>query len=104
MFEDNAEFGLRLKLGADIQAARARALVGVLASQLPAALVESLLIAAQRMRLIELGRLLAANPSPDARALLDVAHTLVPRSVWIVGGDGYEQLAHIHFPAEADHG
>jgi pyruvate-ferredoxin/flavodoxin oxidoreductase len=32
---------------------------------------------------------LASDPSPEARALLAVAAALVPKSVWIVGGDGW---------------
>jgi len=97
LFEDNAEFGLGLKLGTDVRAARTRALLGALASRLPGILVEGLLsvpggdpwIAAQRRRLEELGKLLVTDRSPEARALIEVAHNLIPRSIWIVGGDGW---------------
>ncbi|TMQ06277.1 MAG: pyruvate:ferredoxin (flavodoxin) oxidoreductase, partial [Deltaproteobacteria bacterium] len=42
-----------------------------------------------RDRLAELATLLARDPSPEARALADLAQHLVPRSLWIVGGDGW---------------
>ena len=97
LFEDNAEFGLGMRLAIDVHAGRARSLIAAIAARLPAALVEGLLstpgddtwIAAQRARLVELGTLLDVERSPDAKALLDVVHHLVPRSVWIVGGDGW---------------
>jgi pyruvate-ferredoxin/flavodoxin oxidoreductase len=86
-----------MRLAVDVHAERARALLAAIAARLPAVLVEELLskagddvwLAAQRARLVELGKLLSGDPSPEARALLDVAHHLVPRSVWIVGGDGW---------------
>ncbi|MEO8706063.1 MAG: pyruvate:ferredoxin (flavodoxin) oxidoreductase [Kofleriaceae bacterium] len=97
LFEDNAEFGLGMRLAIDVHAGRARALTTELAARLPADLVEGLLstpgddawIAAQRARLVALGTVLDADRSPEARALLEVAHHLVPRCVWIVGGDGW---------------
>ena len=97
LFEDNAEFGFGMRLAVDVQAQRARALLAAIAARLPAVLVEELLskpgeeiwLAAQRARLIELEKSLDGDPSPEARALFDVAHHLVPRSVWIVGGDGW---------------
>jgi len=97
LFEDNAEFGLGMRLAIDVQAARARTLLTALRARLPAPLVDALLstpgddrwIAAQRARLVELGALLARDPAPDARALIDISHHLVPRSVWTVGGDGW---------------
>ena len=97
LFEDNAEFGFGMRLAVDVHAERARALLAAIAARLPAVLVEELLskagddvwLAAQRARLVELGKLLRGDPSCEARALLDVAHHLVPRSVWIVGGDGW---------------
>ncbi len=86
-----------MRLAVDVHAGRARALITAMAARLPAALVDGLLStpgddtwnAAQRARLVELGALLDADRSPEATALLDVAHHLVPRSVWIVGGDGW---------------
>ncbi len=97
LFEDNAEFGLGMRLAVDVRAERARALTSALAGRLPAALVEALLgsgtgdawLEAQRGRVTELTRLLGPDGSPEARALRDAAGALVPRSVWIVGGDGW---------------
>jgi pyruvate-ferredoxin/flavodoxin oxidoreductase len=97
LFEDNAEFGFGMRLAVDVQAGRGRSLLAAMAARLPSALVEGLLskpgddvwIAAQRARIEELRKMLHADASPEARALLDVAHHFVPRSVWIVGGDGW---------------
>ena len=44
---------------------------------------------AQRVRVEELDRLLASDPSADAAALRQASSALLPRSVWIVGGDGW---------------
>lgn len=97
LFEDNAEFGLGMRLAIDVQAGRARSLLTAMRGSLPSPLVDALLSApvddswveSQRARLEELSRLLQNDPSADARALLDLIHHLVPRSVWIVGGDGW---------------
>jgi pyruvate-ferredoxin/flavodoxin oxidoreductase len=105
LFEDNAEFGLGLRLAVDTQAALARTLVGQLADRigpmLAAALLESTqhdeaAIAAQRTRVEQLHVVLAglvddADPMVASRAqvLAAVADDLVRRSVWIVGGDGW---------------
>ena len=99
LFEDNAEFGLGMRLAVDIHRARARTLLASVAaaSGLPAALVEGLRsppgddawTAAQRARLAELAQRLQSEASPQVRELLELAHYLVPRSVWIVGGDGW---------------
>jgi pyruvate-ferredoxin/flavodoxin oxidoreductase len=101
LFEDNAEFGLGLRLSIEARRARARLLLGRLAPRLPAALIAGLLaseatggaaeaeIAAQRARLEELGRLLARFDDPAARELGETAEALLRRSVWIVGGDGW---------------
>jgi pyruvate-ferredoxin/flavodoxin oxidoreductase len=97
LFEDNAEFGLGMRLALDVHARQARALLLALAAQLPPKLVSGLLsppgddawVAAQRGRLEELAVALLADPAPAARQLSELAHHLVPRSLWIVGGDGW---------------
>jgi pyruvate-ferredoxin/flavodoxin oxidoreductase len=98
LFEDNAEFGLGLRLAVDKQAEYARELVRHLAPQLEEALVTGLLIpnqtsereiAEQRRRVAELKTRLASLQSPVARNLLAIADTLVRKSVWMVGGDGW---------------
>ncbi len=97
LFEDNAEFGLGMRLALDVRAALARDLLQALAPRLPAALVAQLLatghgeawISDQRRRVSELDGQLERDGSPPAQALLEVSAALVPRSVWIVGGDGW---------------
>jgi pyruvate-ferredoxin/flavodoxin oxidoreductase len=98
LFEDNAEFGLGLRLARDRHAATARAALGTLAARLDATLVAALLdvdqstdagIAAQRTRVARLREQLAAIDDPVARLLASVADALVRTSVWIVGGDGW---------------
>lgn len=98
LFEDNAEFGLGMRLAIDQQALLAQHLLTRLSGRLDGALVAGLLeadqsqeagIEAQRQRVAELKRKLADIDSAEARALLAVADTLVRKSVWIVGGDGW---------------
>jgi pyruvate-ferredoxin/flavodoxin oxidoreductase len=98
LFEDNAEFGLGLRLSVDQNREYARDLLLHMADQLPEQLVGAILkaeqkgekgLAEQRERIVQLKKLLAYIDSPRARALADVADMLVDKSVWIVGGDGW---------------
>jgi len=97
LFEDNAEFGLGMRLAVDMEARRARQLLAQVAPRLPPALVEALaqahgdesFYAARREQVRELVTLLGADASPEAAALREASRALVPRSVWIVGGDGW---------------
>ena len=98
LFEDNAEFGLGLRLGIDARAGLARHLLEQLAPQLGDTLAGELLadggggeeaIAAQRQRVVALRQALAGIDDPGARHLSQLADALVPRSLWIVGGDGW---------------
>jgi pyruvate-ferredoxin/flavodoxin oxidoreductase len=97
LFEDNAEFGLGMRVALDAQAAYARTLLGRLAAalgDLPTALLGAdqtteAGIAAQRERVAALEDRLRAIDAPEARELLSVAAALVKKSVWIVGGDGW---------------
>jgi pyruvate-ferredoxin/flavodoxin oxidoreductase len=97
LFEDNAEFGLGMRLGVDVEAARAKALLQALSARLPAGMAEALLaqgdgpawLTAQRARVLALQAHLQTHASPEARALSAVSPALVPRTVWIVGGDGW---------------
>jgi pyruvate-ferredoxin/flavodoxin oxidoreductase len=99
LFEDNAEFGLGLRLGLDRKEAIARDLLQKLAARVGPPLVEALLhadqgtetgIAAQRARVVALREKLAGLPA-DAMAseLVEVADYLVKKSVWVIGGDGW---------------
>jgi pyruvate-ferredoxin/flavodoxin oxidoreductase len=99
LFEDNAEFGLGIRLGLDAQRRTAVVLLHGLRASVGDALVDALLehlddagemaIREQRDRVEALRRRLHDDPSPEARRLDDLAGTLVRRSVWIVGGDGW---------------
>ena len=99
LFEDNAEFGLGMRLALDQQTALAHHLVHGMASHLPEGLAGAILedqdrsdagIAAQRARVEELKLWLETRKdTPAARDLLVLADFLVKKSVWIVGGDGW---------------
>jgi pyruvate-ferredoxin/flavodoxin oxidoreductase len=98
LFEDNAEFGLGMRLAVDEQAAFGRLLVERLAGHIGEELATEILaadqskesgIGAQRERIAELRRRLEGMKTNQARDLLAVVDTLVRKSVWIVGGDGW---------------
>lgn len=98
LFEDNAEFGLGMRLTADKHLAIAADLVRQLAPQLGADFVHALLespqkleseIAAQRIRVDLLKNKLQDIKSPLAANLLSIADFLVHRAVWLIGGDGW---------------
>ena len=98
LFEDNAEFGLGLRLAVDAQNDYARVLVARLSSVLGDDLAQALLhadqtteagIFAQRERVGVLKQKLGGLRTAEARDLLSVADMLVKKSVWIVGGDGW---------------
>ena len=98
LFEDNAEFGLGMRLAIDKQADHARDLVTRLASYLGDSLATGLLnadqsseagIEAQRERVAELKKKISSLDSPAACDLLVIADALVRKSVWLVGGDGW---------------
>ena len=98
LFEDNAEFGLGMRLAVDQQTTMVRALVGNLADRIGPRLAQEILdapqrtdseIAAQRGRVAELRRVLGDATDGPARDLLALAQYLVRRSLWIVGGDGW---------------
>lgn len=98
LFEDNAEFGLGMRVALDERAARARQLLAVHGDALGAELAQALLeadmddldgIAAQRERVAALKHALIGREEPWAMDLLSLANDLVKRSLWIVGGDGW---------------
>ncbi|MFL5424006.1 MAG: pyruvate:ferredoxin (flavodoxin) oxidoreductase [Myxococcales bacterium] len=98
LFEDNAEFGLGLRLAADKHGQQARELLEGVSARLPGLLVADLIgadqsteagIAAQRGRVVRLRDALASIPGAEARRLEQLADYLVKKSVWIVGGDGW---------------
>ena len=99
LFEDNAEFGLGLRLASDARSRLATGMVGTLAERIGEPLAGELVngaklhteagIQAQRRRVSALRAKLAGAKDPDALRLLDIADALVRKSVWIVGGDGW---------------
>jgi pyruvate-ferredoxin/flavodoxin oxidoreductase len=98
LFEDNAEFGLGMRVTVDYHTAQARDLLQELRSRLGAELVSALIdspqryeseIKLQRERVARLKVELLKMDDPAARSLLSVADNLVRRSVWLVGGDGW---------------
>jgi pyruvate-ferredoxin/flavodoxin oxidoreductase len=98
LFEDNAEFGFGMRIALDQQKEFAELLVTRLAGAIGEELTKSLLGASQktetevnqqRERVKALREKLAGNKSSDARNLLAIADTLVRKSVWILGGDGW---------------
>ena len=98
LFEDNAEFGLGMRLAVDKQAGYAADMLRRLAGQVGEYSVGAILaadqsteegIAAQRARVAHLKLKLLTIDSRDARDLLAVADALVVKSVWLVGGDGW---------------
>ena len=98
LFEDAAEFGLGFRVSLDKQREFAEELLRRLGGQLPENIVSEILAAdqrdaagvfAQRQRVADLKRELQRLEGDEARQLLSVADTLVRKSVWIVGGDGW---------------
>lgn len=99
LFEDNAEFGLGMRLAADLHENLARArlvelreLIGddeLVDAILNAPQLQGSELADQMARLERLKTLIAELPGPAADDLRSVVDHLVRRSVWIVGGDGW---------------
>ncbi len=98
LFEDNAEFGLGMRMTADHQLAMAHRLLKQLATQLGDEFVHEIMnasqkqeseIALQRKRIQELKNKLQDIPEAASKHLLSVCEQLVHRSVWLVGGDGW---------------
>ena len=98
LFEDAAEFGMGFRVSLDKQREFAQELLRDLKGQVPEDLAQDILTAdqkdaagihSQRQRVAELKRQLATLEPGDAQRLLHVADTLVRKSVWVIGGDGW---------------
>jgi pyruvate-ferredoxin/flavodoxin oxidoreductase len=100
LFEDNAEFGLGIRLATDRHRENAKMLLAKMVAEgvVPEMLANELThapqaddsqIAVQRGRVEELRKLLAGKTSDEARRLDQLADYLVEKVVWIVGGDGW---------------
>jgi pyruvate-ferredoxin/flavodoxin oxidoreductase len=98
LFEDNAEFGLGMRLAINKQTEYARELLQQLKSDVGEELVTKILdadessekgIAEQRENIQQLRDQLKDIDSFTARELESVAENLCRKSVWIIGGDGW---------------
>ena len=102
LFEDNAEFGLGMRVAADHHMKIAKQLVSELAPDIGAEIADALVNAgqrvgselrAQRHRVGELKNklqdIINSSDNEKAVALLSIVDHLVRRSVWLVGGDGW---------------
>ncbi|MBS3954627.1 MAG: pyruvate:ferredoxin (flavodoxin) oxidoreductase [Methylomicrobium sp.] len=98
LFEDNAEFGLGMRIAIDKQREYAAELLLSLREMAGAELVDTILhadqndeagIYEQRERIEQLKHRLSGLPGATPKYLLSVIDTLIKRSVWIIGGDGW---------------
>ncbi|RIV42202.1 4Fe-4S binding protein [Flagellimonas pelagia] len=98
LFEDNAEFGLGYRLSLDQQTEQAKTLLkqllpnlskGLASAILNASQVTELEINQQRDRVEQLKAELLLFNDPNAAQLMNIADSLVKKSVWIIGGDGW---------------
>jgi pyruvate-ferredoxin/flavodoxin oxidoreductase len=98
LFEDNAEFGLGMRVTADKLNEMAKEYIIKLSADIGADLAKAITeanqkdeagIYEQRERVKVLKNKLASINKPEAKRLLTLADNLVKRSVWIMGGDGW---------------
>ena len=98
LFEDNAEFGLGMRLAVDKQKKYATELLQQLKTELGDSLVDEILTAdesteagiqQQHQRIQTLREKLTSINRPEARELDTIAENLSRKSVWIIGGDGW---------------
>jgi pyruvate-ferredoxin/flavodoxin oxidoreductase len=98
LFEDNAEFGLGFRLTLDKQKEYGIELLKKLSADIGETLVKEIIengqkddveIAKQRGLVNDLKKKLQSINSEDAKNLSSVSDSLVKKSVWIVGGDGW---------------
>ncbi|MHC1782725.1 MAG: pyruvate:ferredoxin (flavodoxin) oxidoreductase [Anaerolineaceae bacterium] len=98
LFEDNAEFGLGMRLTLDKQTEYAQEMLKLLSGEIGSELADGLLTAdqsteagikEQRNRIVALKSRLGGIKNPAAARLVGVADSLVRKSVWIMGGDGW---------------
>ena len=102
LFEDNAEFGLGMRIAADHHMELAKDLVKKLAPRIGEDFADEIVNArqhigselrAQRARVADLKsrliRKVGEDGDEDAAALLSIVDHLVRRSIWLVGGDGW---------------
>jgi pyruvate-ferredoxin/flavodoxin oxidoreductase len=98
LFEDNAEFGLGMRLTIDKQRAYALELLPEFKDAISQDLVDEIVnadqsdelgIQKQRERIEKLRKKMAGQKGRKAKDLLSIADKLIRKDVWIVGGDGW---------------
>lgn len=99
LFEDNAEFGLGMRMATDKKTEIAHQLLWQLRGEaVPEALVDDIKnadqstfegIEKQRKRVEELEKRLKTKADPTSKRLLEYTQYLIRKSVWIIGGDGW---------------
>jgi pyruvate-ferredoxin/flavodoxin oxidoreductase len=98
LFEDNAEFGLGMRLTLDKQNEYAHELLAQFEKELGADLIKAILTAdqsteagieEQRERIAALKEKLGKSSDSRAKDLVSISDSLVKKSVWIMGGDGW---------------
>ncbi|MEP5566313.1 MAG: pyruvate:ferredoxin (flavodoxin) oxidoreductase [Halioglobus sp.] len=98
LFEDNAEFGLGMRLAVDKHKEMAQQLLSDFTGELGSTFVEDILnadesdeagIYEQRQRVAELDERLRTIDSAESKQLLTLSENLSRKSVWIIGGDGW---------------
>ena len=98
LFEDNAEFGLGIKLATDMKRQYAISLLKTIREDVGAELTDAILenkeedeaaIIKQRLAVNEVKNKLKNISNPAAALLSQVAGFLEKKSMWIVGGDGW---------------
>lgn len=98
LFEDNAEFGLGIKLATDMKRQYASSLLKGLRDDVGTELADAILtnvegneaeVIQQRVNVNVLKEHLKSVEKPEARLLYQIAEFLENKSMWIVGGDGW---------------
>ena len=98
LFEDNAEFGLGMRLAIDKQLEYAHELLEKLSSEIGTGLVNDIKnadqsteegLSMQRDRVAECKKKIKKSEKPEAKDLLSMLDVLTRKSVWILGGDGW---------------
>jgi pyruvate-ferredoxin/flavodoxin oxidoreductase len=98
LFEDNAEFGMGMRVSIDKHNEYARELLVRLKDKVGAELADAIVnanqkdeqrIYEQRERVEKLKAALKKIKTPESEDLLSLADYLVKKSVWIMGGDGW---------------
>ncbi|HUO58008.1 MAG TPA: pyruvate:ferredoxin (flavodoxin) oxidoreductase [bacterium] len=98
LFEDNAEFGMGIRLSTDLLKNRAVHLLQRQEEIVGKPLIEALLttdqstpqgVEAQRWNVVRLKEALASRNGESHSELADLADHLVEKTVWIMGGDGW---------------